>query len=82
MEINAELPIPPQQRQRADDDGWKTTTTTAPVAMSQWSPASVAMAIADVFSKNGYIVPNKIAKILKIFDGLETLKSRWVIPLH
>ena len=36
---------------------------------------SVAMAIADVFSKNGYTVPNKIAKILGIFDGLETLKS-------
>ena len=43
---------------------------------------SVAMAIADVFSKNGYTVPNKIAKILRIFDGLETLKSRWVISLH
>ena len=36
---------------------------------------SVAMAIADVFSKNRYTVPNKIAKILRIFDGLETLKS-------
>ena len=44
--------------------------------------ASVAMAIADVFSKNGYTVPNKIAKILRIFDGLETLKSQWVISLH
>ena len=33
---------------------------------------SVAMAIADVFSKNGYTVPNEIAKILRIFDGLET----------
>ena len=43
---------------------------------------SVVMAIADVFSKNGYTVPNKIAKILRIFDGLETLKSRWVISLH
>ena len=43
---------------------------------------SVAMAIADVFSKNGYTVPNKIAKILRIFDGLETLKSQWVISLH
>ena len=40
------------------------------------------MAIADVFSKNSYTVPNKIAKILKIFDGLETLKSQWVISLH
>ena len=45
-------------------------------------PASVAMAIADVFSKNGYTVSNKIAKILRIFDGLETLKSQWVISLH
>ena len=43
---------------------------------------SVAMAIADVFSKNGYAVPNKIAKILRIFEGLETPKSRWVISLH
>jgi hypothetical protein len=40
---------------------------------------SVAMAIADVFSKNGYTIPNKNAKILKIFERLETLKSRWVI---
>ena len=51
---------------------------------SQPGPAeiSVAMAIADVFSKNGYTVPNKIAKILRIFEGLETLKSQWVISLH
>ena len=35
---------------------------------------SVAMAIADVFSKNGYTIPNKNAKILKIFERLETLK--------
>ena len=41
---------------------------------------SVAMAIADVFSKNGHTVPNKIAKVFKIFDRLETPKSRWVIP--
>ena len=45
----------------------------------QNAQCSVAMAIADVFSKNGYTVPNKIAKILRIFDGLETLKSQWVI---
>ena len=37
------------------------------------------MAIADVFPKNGYTIPNKNAKILKIFERLETLKSRWVI---
>ena len=40
---------------------------------------SVAMAIADVFSKNGYTIPNKNAKILKIFERLETLKGQWVI---
>ena len=43
---------------------------------------SVAMAIANVFSKNGYTVPNKNAKILKIFERLKTLKSRWVISRH
>ena len=32
--------------------------------------------MADVFSKNGYTVLNKIAKILKIFDELEGLKSQ------
>ena len=31
---------------------------------------SVAMAIANVFLKYGYTVPNKIAKIFKTFDGL------------
>jgi hypothetical protein len=41
--------------------------------------SSVAAAQADAFSKNGYTVPNKIVKILKIFDWLETLKSRGVI---
>ena len=46
------------------------------------SPSSVAMAVANVFSKNEHTVPNKIAKILKIFDRLETPKSRWVIPWH
>ena len=40
---------------------------------------SVAMAIADVFPKNGYTIPNKNAKILKIFERLEMLKSQWVI---
>ena len=40
---------------------------------------SVAMAIANVFSKNGYTIPNKNAKILKIFERLETLKRWWVI---
>ena len=40
---------------------------------------SFAMAIADVFSKNGYTIPNKNAKILKIFERLEMLKGRWVI---
>ena len=45
-----------------------------------FSTSSVAMAIADVFSKNGYTIPNKNAKILKIFERVKTLKSRWVIP--
>ena len=43
------------------------------------SEFSVAMAIADVFSKNGYTVSNKNAKILKIFERLKMLKSPWVI---
>ena len=49
--------------------------------LADMSP-SVAMAIADVFSKNGYTIPNKNAKILKIFERLETLKSRWIISQH
>ena len=40
---------------------------------------SVAMAIADVFSKNDYTISNKNAKILKIFETLEMLKRWWVI---
>ena len=43
-----------------------------------WFIASVATAQADVF-KNGYTALNKIAKILKISDRLETLKSQGVI---
>ena len=35
---------------------------------------SVTMAVAELFSKNGYTVPNKIANILEIFDRLEELK--------
>ena len=31
------------------------------------------MAIADVFLENGYTIPNKNAKIFKIFERLETL---------
>jgi len=31
---------------------------------------SVAMAQANIFSINGYSVPNKIAKSLEIFDGI------------
>jgi hypothetical protein len=30
---------------------------------------------ADVFSENGYTVPNKFSKILEIFDEIEELKS-------
>ena len=36
---------------------------------------SVAIAQADVFSINGYSVPNKIAKSLEIFYGVEEPKS-------
>ena len=39
---------------------------------------SVAMAQANVFSKNGCTVLNKIARILKIFYRLEMLKSQGV----
>jgi len=40
-----------------------------------WNGISVAMAQADVFSINGYSVPNKIAKILVIFNRIGELKS-------
>ena len=49
------------------------------VVVMRTSMISVAMAIADVFSKSGYTIPNKNAKILKIFERLETLKRWWVI---
>jgi hypothetical protein len=39
-------------------------------------PVSVATAQAGVFSKNGYTVPNKIAKIMEIFDSIKELRSR------
>ena len=35
---------------------------------------SVATAVAELFSKNGCTVPNKIVKFLEIFDRLEELK--------
>jgi hypothetical protein len=37
---------------------------------------SVATAQANIFSINGYSVPNKIGKILEIFDGVEGLKNQ------
>ena len=37
--------------------------------------SSVAVAVADVFSKNGHSIPNKFDKILKIFDRLDDVKS-------
>ena len=40
---------------------------------------SVAVAVADVFSKNYHSIPNKIDKILKLFDRLDNVKSRGVI---
>ena len=42
-------------------------------------PYSVAVAVADVFSKNYHSIPNKIDKILNIFDRLDNVKSRGVI---
>jgi hypothetical protein len=38
-------------------------------------PTSVATAQPMFFSENGYTVPNKISKILEIFDKIEELKS-------
>jgi hypothetical protein len=43
---------------------------------------SVATAQANDFSINGYSDPNKIAKILGIFDKLEGIKSQGVIFCH
>jgi hypothetical protein len=45
--------------------------------MLSWEILSHAwlVAQADVFSKNGYCVPNKIPKILDIFDKIKELKS-------
>ena len=44
-----------------------------------WVYISVAVAVADVFSKNGHSIPNKFDKILKIFDRLDDVKSRGVM---
>jgi hypothetical protein len=44
--------------------------------------SSVAIAQANVFSQNGYSIPNKVVKILEIFDRIEELKSRGVIFWH
>ena len=41
--------------------------------------ASVATAIADVFRKNAISVGRKFAKMLKIFDKIDRIKSRRVI---
>lgn len=40
---------------------------------------SVATAIADVFRKNGINVGRKFAKIMKILDKIDDVKSRGVI---
>jgi hypothetical protein len=37
------------------------------------------VAQANVFSKNGYCVPNKIPKFLKIFDKIEELLSSSIL---
>ena len=43
------------------------------------SADSVATAIADVFRKNGINVGRKFAKIMKILDKIDDVKSRGVI---
>jgi len=43
------------------------------------SMISVATAIADVFRKNGINVGRKFAKIMKILDQIDDVKSRGVI---
>ena len=40
---------------------------------------SVATAIADVFRKNAISVGRKFAKMLKVFDKIDGIKSRRVI---
>jgi len=40
---------------------------------------SVAMAITDVFRKNGIYVSNKFVRILKIFTEIYDIKNRGVI---
>ena len=40
---------------------------------------SVATAQANIFSNNGHSVPNKIAKLLEIFEKVEEPKSQGVI---
>ena len=41
--------------------------------------SSVATAIADVFRKNGINVGREFAKIMKILDKIDDVKSRGVI---
>ena len=48
------------------------------IGIFEWD-FSVAVAVADVFSKNYHSIPNKIDKILKIFDRLDNVKSQGVI---
>ena len=43
---------------------------------------SVAVAVADVFSKNGQSIPNKFDKILKIFDRLDDVPRGHVFYLR
>jgi hypothetical protein len=49
------------------------------LASSMVLTPSVAMAIADVFRKNGISVGMNLAKILKIFEKIDETKSRGVI---
>ena len=61
---------------RKDLSGWPDSQRTHRRIVS--SP-SVAVAVADVFSKSYHSIPNKIDKILKIFDRLDNVKSQGVI---
>jgi len=47
--------------------------------ISGWLNCSVATAKANIFQKNGINVGRKFAKIMKILDKIDDVKSRGVI---
>jgi WD40 repeat protein len=63
---------------RSDDMTIKVQNAVTGQQIGEAMRGSVATAQADVFLKNGYTVPNKIAKILRIFERIEELKNRGV----